>query len=162
MIVAGVTTPTLCAFLELLVAHPLPGWLYAGVVAVFGLAVLVPGSPKHRPERIVTFTTVAAVLATLHFVEWNTRKPFLRDLRKVQAGMTEAEVRHIMARYVEGTGWPASPFSRVSTPGDAPGGQLVIPGSLVFRHSDDARFNSDWGVVSFAAGKVAKVEFNAD
>jgi len=38
----------------------------------------------------------------LYSLEWTTRKPFLRDLARIRAGMTEAEVRGIMRRYMEG------------------------------------------------------------
>jgi hypothetical protein len=49
-----------------------------------------------------------------------------------------------------GTGWGVG--NDVLAPEDA----------MVFRHSDDARCNSDCGVVRFADGRVAEVRFDPD
>jgi hypothetical protein len=110
-------------------------------------------------------------------VDWTTRKPFLRDLARVRVGMTEAEVRHIMGRYTQGTGWPANPFdtstnatgtltdvgsgSQYSTT-TSPSGEMATQGLLVFRHSTDGAFNSDWGIVCLSNGRVVGVEFSPD
>ena len=81
-----------------------------------------------------------------------------------------------MAGYIRGTGWPADPFgdgrgaeslTEVSTGASyqvepAPNGELAIRHSIVFRHSDDGRFNSDWGVVTFRDDKVVSVQFMPD
>jgi hypothetical protein len=120
---------------------------------------------------------VIAVIAPLYFVDWTTRKPFLRDLARVHVGMTEAEVRRIMGRYMEGTGWPALPGSDPSNASGtlniagsasqyatetSPSGHMVIRDSLVFRHSNSGAFNSDWGIISLSSGRVARVEFSPD
>ena len=75
--------------------------------------------------------------------------------------MSVREVRGIMAGYMEGTGWPANPFAESNESSESPG-QLAIPDALVFRHSDEPAYNSDWGIVSFQAGRITKVEFSAD
>jgi len=41
-------------------------------------------------------------------------------------------------------------------------GELTIRDSLVFRHSDSADFDSDWGIVSLSNGRVVGVEFSPD
>lgn len=144
---------------ELVLCWPLPGWLYAGAALLFGLA-LVRFEPIRRQRLQLSVLAVAVIaLALLHWVPWTSRKPFLQDLGRVHPGMTEAEVRSVMAEWKVGTGWPPDPF-RSSASGDQ--GELRIPDALVFRHSDDARFNSDWGVVVFVDGRVSKVSFSAD
>jgi hypothetical protein len=110
-------------------------------------------------------------------VDWTTRKPFLRDLGRIRVGMTEAEVRHIMGGYMQGTGWPSLPGSSPSNaPGTlnivgsdsqystetSPSGEMVVRDSLVFRHSNSGAFGADWGIISLSSGRVVNVEFSPD
>lgn len=168
------------ALLEVAAHVPFPARLYfavGGIVAAFA-AVLVALHPTRR--RV--FATAAGlgalglVFALLYLVPWSSRKPFLRDLGRIEIGMTQGEVEEIMAGYIRGTGWPASPAgtrpeagfladvssgARYATEPTA-GGELAFRDSFVFRHSDDGAFNSDWGVVRFHDGRVAAVEFLPD
>jgi hypothetical protein len=162
---------------EVGVAYPVAWWLYLSVAVAFAVALIRPLPARSQLARIGALAVILAVIAALYWVEWTTRKPFLRDLARVHVGMTEAEVRHIMGRYMEGTGWPAIPGS---SPSNAPGtlnivgsasqystetsssGQMAIRGSLVFRHSNDGAFNSDWGIISLSSGRVVSVEFSPD
>lgn len=114
-------------------------------------------------------------LVILYLVPWNSRKPFLGNLDKVQIGMTADQVESIMGRYMKGTGWPAIPGSPTPTgqlvevgsgitmaTANSPSGELVIQDSITYRHSNDGAFNSDWGVVKFKDGKVVAKEFMPD
>ncbi len=165
------------AFGELGLAYPIPGWLYLLALVVFAASLIRPSPIRSQPWRVAATAAAMAVVAALYFVEWTTRKPFLRDLSKIRTGMTETEVRQIMGRYLEGTGWPTSPICVASpaTDGRAPegtgshngavtsgAGHLTLPNSLVFRHSNAAKFNSDWGIIAFSDAKVVGVSFNAD
>lgn len=165
----------LFALCEVGMAYPVVWWLYLSVALAFAVALAWPASVHTRLARMSALIAVVAIIAMLYFVEWTSRKPFLRDLARVQVGMTELEVRKIMGRYLEGTGWPASPFdtnapstltdvgsgSQYSTT-TSPSGEMLIRDSLVFRHSTDGAFNSDWGIVSFSTGRVVRVEFSPD
>lgn len=147
------------AVAELVLSWPVPGWLYAGAALLFGLA-LVRIEPIRRQRLQLAVLAVAVIaLSLLHRVPWTSRKPFLEDLGRVRPGMTEPEVRQVMAKWKVGTGWPADPFRSPATRG---AGEMRIPDSLVFRHSDDGQFNSDWGIVEFVDGRVSKVSFSAD
>jgi hypothetical protein len=148
---------------ELGLSFPIAGWLYLAVGALFTIGLIRPLALRRQPLQVSALALVFVAMAALYFVEWSTRKPFLRDLARVQVGMSQAEVRQIMARYKEGTGWPAIPTSPPdSSAKPQPRGELVIPHSLVFRHSDEAAFNSDWAIIALSEGKVARVEFSAD
>lgn len=176
LIILGAFALALFAFSELGLGLPVAWWFYLGVVGVFAAALLRPVAVPRQSLRLGGLAVVIAGVAALYFVDWSTRKPFLRDLDRVQVGMTEAEVRRIMGRYMEGTGWPAIPGSSTNAPGTlnvvgsearyaaeaSSTGQLVIRDALVFRHSNDGAFNSDWGIVSLADGRVVKVEFSPD
>jgi hypothetical protein len=168
--------PAFLALCEIGMAYPVAWWLYLSVAVGFAAGFIHPVPERSQLARIGALLGVTVVIAALYFVEWTTRKPFLRDLARIRVGMTEAEVRHIMSRYMEGTGWPAPPFDTPKNVGalsivgsssqysttTSPGNHLVIRDSLVFRHSDDGAFNSDWGVVSMYGGRVVRVEFSPD
>jgi hypothetical protein len=103
--------------------------------------------PRRTPHCALALACIAFLVAT-YFISWNSLKPFLRDLDHVEVGMSPAEVEAIMGNYIHGTGWP----------NPATGGELVLRGAVVYRHSN----NSDWGIVTFRDGRVVKVEFSAD
>lgn len=158
-------------------AYPVSWWLYLPVVLAFAAGLIRPIPVRSQLGRVGALAAFIALVATLYFVDWTTRKAFLRDLARVRVGMAEAEARQIMGRYMEGTGWPANPLatstSASSTLTDigsrsqystakSPSGEMVIRDSLVFRHSIDGRFNSDWGIVSLSRGRVVRVDFSPD
>jgi hypothetical protein len=161
---------------EIGMAYPVVWWLYLSVAIAFAAALIRPVPVRTQLARISVLLAILGVIVVLYCVEWTTRKPFLRDLARVHVGMTEVQVRHIMGRYMEGTGWPASPFDTSSnsstlfivgsssqyTTTTSPSGEMLISNSLVFRHSTDGAFNSDFGIVSLSNGRVVKVEFSPD
>jgi hypothetical protein len=166
----------LFSFCEIGLAYPVAWWLYAILALTFGVTIIRPVAARPQLARLVSFAAILGVIAALYFVNWTTRKPFLRDLHRVRPGMAEAEVRQIMGRYMEGTGWPANPFESETNKGSlliagsprryattiSPSGQMAIRDALVFRHSNDGAFNSDFGIVSFSNGTVVRVEFSPD
>ncbi len=165
---------------ELLLAMPVPFWQYAwaGLIVVGSSVLVVALSPTRRRIELTSAgcLSVMVVVAILHLVPWSSRKPFLQDLERVQPGMARAEVEQIMAGYMRGTGWPEVPFADGAGPRTLtsvstgatyqtktdPNGQLAIKDSIVFRHSNDGRLNSDWGVVTFRNGKVIAKQFMPD
>lgn len=133
-----------------------PKWLCALVVAAGLAAILRLRAPWKQPVRVLT----SVVLLFLGFVAGadTSRTRFLRDLYSIRPGMTPDQVRRIMAGYNEGTGWPPNLLvDRVE-----PSGEFTVPGAIVFRHSDEPQYNSDWGVVSFKNGRVTQVRFDPD
>lgn len=133
-----------------------------------------------RPSRIKSgfYAALVASLLILYVVPWNSRKPFLRDLEKVEVGMTMADVETIMGRYMKGTEWPAwalsaSPTGQPTEVGsgttmstfDSLSRELVRRDStfsMTYRHSTDGAFNSDWGVLKFKEGRVIAKKFLPD
>ena len=98
---------------------------------------------------------VGTVIAGLYLIPWTPRKPFVRALGSVRSGMTLADVRRMMAGYLESsrTGW------RIT--GDAIQ-EPVIGRVVYFRHSEEPEFNADIGSVYFANGRVTHVGFSPD
>ena len=124
---------------------------YAAFWTLVG-ALLLHGNPLRRQVLILALFAVAVF--SIHLINWNSRKPFLKDLYRVEQGMTEAQVEQIMGKYIMGTGWPASPVSEMTKPEE-----LVPPNSVVYRHTNEGWGDSDWGVVTFEDNRVAQVDF---
>lgn len=146
------------AFFELALWTPWPAWFYGAyaAVTVLFLWALSRGTTRSVPVVLGSYTLI---LAVLWLVPWSSRKVFLHDLSRVKPGMSRAQVEEILGGYLHGTGWPANPFWSSN---ESPSGELEIRGAQVFRHSNDGRFNSDWGVVHFEDDRVRSVEFLYD
>jgi len=166
---------SLLALYEVLLELPVAWWLYAAVTVALVLVMSVTLAKKIPLRTLVVPLIGIAVAWVLYFVPWSGRKLFLKDLHSIQPGMNEDEVRNIMAGYMEGTGWPAlyggdnhgegvvndlgTGSSHQATEVD---GKLAIRNALVFRHSDEGAYNSDWGIVTFEGGGVVSVDFSPD
>lgn len=165
----------IATLLEIGIALPPSASMYT-VYGIFLTGVLAPFLFRH-PTRIKygIYFGLIVCLVILYFVPWNTRKPFLRDLDKVQIGMTVDQVENIMGRYITGTGWPVMPGASSPTgqlidvasgitlaTSNSPSGEILIRDSITYRHSNDGAFNSDWGVVRFSNGFVVAKEFMPD
>jgi hypothetical protein len=163
----------LAAFWEILAAGCLSGTAFAAY-GLFWTMLLLPfllWKPSLLKMRI--YMLFLALLIILHAVPWNSRKGFVRDLDRVRIGMTAEEVDAIMGKYMKGTGWPAGPETtahvltevnsgNVTNTYTTPEGELGIQDSVVYRHSNGAEFNSDWGVVTLKDGRVVRTHFSPD
>jgi hypothetical protein len=93
-------------------------------------------------ENKITAVVISTLLILFaQYYEWNTRKPFLRDLFSIKKDMTIFEVNKIMSSYMK---------------------KSDLPEPIIFKHSQSSTFGSDEGIVSFRDGKVESVEFFAD
>lgn len=175
--VLSVIAVTFAAFWEVGVSMCMPAAVFAGY-GLFWTVVLLPFLLR-QPSRLKSlfYFFLLVSLLVLYLVPWNSRKPFLRDLAKVEIGISAGEVEEIMGKYIKGTGWPANPFpdpdSSTGTLTEAdlgitlvvsnlPSGELVIQDSIAYRHSNDGAFNSDWAVVQYKDGRVFAKEFMPD
>jgi hypothetical protein len=131
-------------------------WMLGLLAMGLGLGVLGTIDVPARPRGVVLLL-FAVVFVGLRWVNWNSRKPFLRDLYSVRVGMTPSQVEAIMGKYLKGTGWPANTVADPSARGE-----LTLPGTVVYRHTNEGWADSDWGMVEFAGGKVVRVEFSPD
>jgi hypothetical protein len=176
LLVVASSVLILLALCEVGMSYPEAWWLYLALGVMFGLALAQWRSLRKQVVRVSALLVVWAIICALYFVEWSSRKPFLHDLYSIRLGMTEGEARKIMARYMEGTGWPMFPGSKTNEGGTlrilgnsseystraSDTGEMAIRDALVFRHSKEGAFNSDWGIVTLSNGKVVKVEFSPD
>ena len=131
---------------------------FVGAYAAFWVlvgALLLHARPLR--EKILILLLFVAVVFSVRFVDWNSRKPFLRDLYSVKEGMTPAQVEQIMGAYMNGGGRPLDgPDTEVDEGGE------IVTGTVTYRHTDEGWGDSDWGVVTFEDGRVVEVEFLPD
>ncbi|MDX1996139.1 MAG: hypothetical protein SF066_00355 [Thermoanaerobaculia bacterium] len=148
LLLISALTLTLFALCELVFAYPVARFLYVSLAVVAAAALVRPVAVRRQKGPLAALVILLAALATLHLVDWTTRKPFLRDLARVRVGMTEAEIHPILSRY-----------RRFATKPDT----LAAQGeTLIVRHSTAGAFDSDVGIVRLSNGRVASVEFSAD
>jgi hypothetical protein len=123
-------------------------WVLVGALLLYG-----------RPMREILLILGLFVMVpfSIRFIDWNSRKPFLRDFYRIREGMTPAQVEQIMGDYMKGGGAPlGSPKTESNERGE------IVTGTLTYRHTDEGWGDSDWGVVTFENGRVVQTEFLPD
>ena len=128
--------------------------IYTAFWVLFG-ALLLYGRPMRQTLLILGLFVMVAF--SVRFVDWNSRKPFLKDFYRIREGMTPAQVEQIMGDYMIGGGAPlGSPKTDLNERGE------IVTGTVTYRHTDEGWGNSDWGVVTFENGRVVQTEFLPD
>mgnify|MGYP001043212750 CR=1 FL=1 len=126
--------------------------LYLQFVAVYtAFWVLIGGLLLRGTSvrlRLMLLIVFVAQIAAIRFVNWNSRKPFVRDFDRITEGMTEAQVDGIMGRYIKETDLPPIPLGE--------GGESVD--AVVYRHTDESWGEADWGIVAFEGDRVGQKE----
>jgi len=123
-------------------------WVLVGALLLYG-----------RPMReiLLILTLFVMVAFSVRFIDWNSRKPFLKDFYRIREGMTPAQVEQIMGDYMKGGGAPlGSPRTELNEQ------EEIVTGTVTYRHTDEGWGNSDWGVVTFEDGRVVEIEFLPD
>jgi hypothetical protein len=130
--------------------------LYAAFWVLVGALLLYD-----RPLRVklVVLALLVIVLFAVRFVDWNSRKPFLKDLYRIQEGMTPAQVDRIMDGYMRAN--DGGPPGSDNQPEFGERGEIVA-GKVTFRHTDEGWGDSDVGVVTFEKGYVTETRFLPD
>ena len=124
---------------------------YAAFWVLVGALLLHDSSTR---RRVLILGLFAIAILSMPFINWSSRKPFLRDLQRIEEGMTEAQVKQIMGKYIKEADLPSCLLS------EATGTEGLSPGNCVFyRHTAASGSNSDWGVIAFENDRVARTEF---
>jgi hypothetical protein len=138
-------------------------WQVAAIYAAFWIligALLLVGSPSR--EKLLILGLLVVALFSIRFVDWNSRKPFLKDLHRVQEGMTIDEVEQIMGDYMGGICYPDHPLGLPARESVAEAEELALPDRAVYRHTNEGWGDSDWGEIHFEKGRVKEVRFLPD
>jgi len=137
--------------------------LYVRFVAIYAAfwvlvgALLLWGRPLR--EELLILALFVIVLFSVRFIDWHSRKPFLRDLYSIKEGMTPAQVDQIMGGYMKGH-YGGPPGSHTQYEFDEQGD--VVTGGVTYRHTNEGWGNSDWGTVTFENGRVVYTRFSPD
>ena len=120
-------------------------------LTVLALSLWILDSLPMRQRMALAGVLVSAVFA-VRFVDWDGRKPFLRDFNQVQLGMTADQVDEVMAGYIKST----SPFVNTSIQGE------IQTGSVSYQHTTEGSGDADIAQVTFAGGRVVARTFYPD
>jgi hypothetical protein len=120
-------------------------------------ALLATGRPLR--DKLLILGLFVLVLGSVRFVDWNSRKSFLRDFYTLQEGMTVEEVDQIMSGYMKAHGG-GPPQSRNEYEFGEQG--EVVTGWVTYRHTNEGWGDSDWGVVTLENGQVVQLQFLPD
>ena len=132
--------------------------IYAGFWVLVGILLLI-GRPLR--EKFLILGLFLVLVVSIRFVDWNSRKPFLKDFYRIEAGMTEREVDQVMAGYMKSYGGGPPPSMRKTEPEYDEQGRLVT-GWITYRHTTEGWGNSDWGEITFEDGQVVTKRFLPD
>lgn len=118
-------------------------------------ALLLHARPTR--EKLLILTLLVVVLLSIRFINWNSRKPFLRDLYRIKEGMIPVQVEQLIGGYIRGGGRPVdTPATELDERGE------IVRGTVTYRHTDESWGDSDWGVVVFEDGRVKETLFLPD
>jgi hypothetical protein len=130
--------------------------LYPLFIAIYVVFCTLVGAlllyDRHLGEKAAILVLFLALVFSIRFVDWNSRKPFLRDFYRVEEGMTYQQVEQIMGSYTGSAGLSAE----IDEQGH------VVEGSVSYTHTDEGWGDSDIGLVTFQDGVVAETEFLPD
>ena len=179
LLVISVIAIAIATFIDFVCAWVLPislRWPFYVCYSGFWLLLMLSDlANRFNNYKLLVVLAFLSAMVAIYFIPWSTRKPFLRHLYSIKPGMTVSEVESIMSGYMKGSGLPWPPIwddepksfsstSSTTTQGVIKGedGEIEIPGSIIYRHSDEGSFNADWGQVNFKDGRVESVEFLPD
>lgn len=130
--------------------------LYSQFVAIYAAFWFLVGAlllhDRSRREQTLILVIFLILLFSLRFVDWNSRKPFLRTFYQIKQGMTYRQVEQVMDQY------PSSIDD--DTEVDSEG--LPVTGNVAYTHTDEGWGDSDLGWVVFRDGRVVKIDFLSD
>ncbi len=120
-------------------------------LAVLALSLFILDSLPVKQRLMLAGVLVSAVFA-VRFVDWDSRKSFLRDFNQVQLGMTATEVDTVMDGYIKSI----SPFVATSLQGE------IQTGAVSYQQTTEGWGDADIAQITFAGGHVVATSFYPD
>lgn len=103
-------------------------------------------------QRSGTLILLIVLLFSVRFIDWNSRKSFLKDLYKIHPGMNVKEVDSIMGKYEKNE--PDEPTGSIT--------HSASSGYVIYHHTHEAWGNADTGIVKYERDQVVEVTFSDD
>lgn len=109
---------------------------------------------RRRPKRykLTLLAVFLCAILTVYFVDWTGRKHFLRDFRRIELGMTAAQVDQAMSDYAKFVG-PTTEFDKQ--------GQ-VETGKISYRSSRHRWDVTDVAILTLEGGRVVEISYYPD
>lgn len=130
--------------------------LYPQFVAIYAAFWILIGAlllyDRPLQEKVPVLIVFLILVFSLRFVNWNSRKPFLRSLYRIEEGMTHRQVEQVMGGYPGSAGADAE----IDEEG------YIVVGTISYTHTDEGWGNSDRGLLTFQGGRVVAIEFLPD
>ena len=120
-------------------------------LTLMALSLFILDSLPVKQRFLLTGVLISAVFA-VRYIDWDSRKPFLRDFNQIQLGMTAEEVDELMADYIKNV----SPFVNTSTEGE------VQMGTVSYHYTNEGWDVANTGQITFAGGHVIAATFYPD
>jgi hypothetical protein len=102
---------------------------------------------RSRAVQLALPLLVVLLVLMVQLINWDSRKPFLRALDRIEPGLTVEQVDTLMSGYLRS---PARP----GTSGDS--------SVIAYRHTDEGWGNSDIALITIINGHVTSREFLPD
>ena len=109
---------------------------------------------RHRPRRykLSLLALFLAAILTVYYIDWNGRKPFLRDFHRIEIGMTADQADQLMAHYIKFIG----PTDQINALGD------LLAGKISYRPTQLGWGDSDIAILTIKDGRVVEVSYYPD
>ena len=139
--------------------------LYPKFVAIYAAVLVLAGAlllyGRSRREKALILTLLLTVVVSVRFIDWNSRKLFLKHFFRIREGMTESQTDQIMSGYMKGYfGGPPPSLRDREVAYDEQG--KIVTGWVTYRHTKEGWADSDWGEVTFESGHVVQTRFLPD
>lgn len=143
---------TIYLLLDLVAAASLNPVISGGfALTVLALSLFILDALPVKQRLVLAGVLVSAVFA-VRFVDWDSRKPFLRDFNQIRLGMTAEEVDEVMADYIKYT----SQFANTSIQGE------IQMGAVSYQPTVEGWGDADIAQVTFAGGRVVATIYYPD
>lgn len=122
---------------------------YAAIWLVLAGVMVWSGQGYGRFALLAAF---AAVIVLSGYVDYDSRKPFLRDFQQVQVGMSAVDVEAVMADYGR----------YITIRGEMDDYGRLLTGTMAFGHTHEGWGDADVGLVEVVNGRVVATKFSPD
>ena len=119
---------------------------YAAFWLIIGYLILRQHPKRYKLSLLAIFLTAILVI---YSIDWNSRKPFLRDFHRIEIGMAATQVDQMMDDYIKFIG----PTTQLNAQGD------VVAGKISYRHTRQGWGDSDVIMLTIESGQIIEISY---
>ena len=122
---------------------------YAAFWLIIGYLILRQHPKRYKLSLLAIFLTAILVI---YSIDWNSRKPFLRDFHRIEIGMTATQVDQMMKNYIKFIG----PTTQLNAQGD------ILAGKISYRHTRQGWGDSDVIILTIENSQIVEISYYPD